>query len=966
MTDQLYRAIFEAALDALVVVDDEQRFIAANPSACDIFGVSLETLLTRNLLDFIDRGEQPGAQHLWQQFRERDRSQGEIRIRRFDGTFIDVEYRATADISENRHLSVLRPLTERHEARAVQAELLSQLEAHQNRLKGILDSVPGVVWEAWGEPDAACQRIDFVSDYVETMLGYKVEEWLETPNFWLTIVHPEDRDRAASAAAEGFASGAGHIDEFRWMTKDDRAIWVEARAIVIEDKDGKAVGMRGVTIDISARKQAEQALQFSEERFRFLFEQSPMSMQIVEPGGKTVQVNRAWEELWSTTLDRIEGYNLLQDQQLVEKGITPYLLRAFGGEPTLLPEIYYDPQETIAVPDARARWTRAFAYPIQNAGHITEVVLTHEDITDWKQTQRNLQFLLDASGVLTSSLDYEATLTNLAEFAVPSFADYCVVDMFEEQAIRRVALTHRNPAKIALIEELQQRFPQRLDAPVGVARVRRTGEAEMVAEISNELLEASIQNEEQLALARQLNLKSYICVPLLTGEKAVAAISWVRDSSSPSYDAADFELALDLGRRASIAIENALLYRNVTAALASAEAANRAKDEFLAVVSHELRTPLNAISGWASLLSRDCLDASTRAQALEVIERNCYVQSRLVEDILDISTIVGGTLKLERKPIDLASVVKESLPAVNTLAQAKSIELELNLEPSLLIAGDDLRLQQIITNLVSNAIKFTGQNGRVQISLTASGSQAQLRVADNGQGIASDFLPHVFDRFRQADGTSTRRHGGLGLGLAIVRNLVELHGGTVQADSPGAGQGSTFTVELPLLSPISPQGQDTQPLSTLAQETEPFGNLPQKSSQLAGLQVLVVDDEPDAGHLTRLRLESAGANVTTALSTHDALQVLKTKTFSILVSDIAMPEESGYALLQQIRELDDPDKAGILAVALTALATAEAKERVLRAGFQLHLTKPIGSEELIDSIARLCKTSSSGILPKWK
>ena len=848
MHDALYRVIFDAVSDALIVIDDEQHFVAANASACDIFGVSLEELLTRTLSDFLKSNSTARTRQWKQPFRDKGQQQGEITLRRPDGTFLDVEYRTTSEIAPHRHLSILRPLTERQRAQAIETRLSTELSAQRIRLKGILTSVPGVVWEAWGEPDGASQRIDFVSDYVEAMLGYRVEEWLQTPNFWLSLVHPEDRERAARTAAKGFASGTGYIDEFRWITKDGRTLWVEARAVIIKDDVGRAVGMRGVTFDISARKQAQQDLQLSEERFRFLFEQSPVGMQILKPDGKTVRVNRAWEELWGLTLEQIKDYKMLEDQQLVEKGIMPYLMRAFAGQPISLPEAYYDPKESLNIAGGRARWTRPIAYPLQSKGTtgegiIHEVVLTHEDITDWKQAQHNLQFLLEASGVLSASLDFETTLKNLAEFAVPDFADYCAVDLFEKESIRRVALTHRDPEKKAFIREMGEEFPLASDAPAGSVNVRRTGEAEMKSGISDELLRASIQNKQKLAFVRALNLKSYISVPLKARGETVGAITWVRDSRSPAYDEADFQLAKDLGHRASIAVENALLYQNATAALGAAKDANKAKDDFLAVVSHELRTPLSAISGWASLLRHDAVDQETRDQALEIIERNCFVQGRLVEDILEVSRIVGGTLKLELMPLDLAATIDTSLATIETTAATKFVQIEVHVERPVLINGDEVRLHQIITNLLSNAVKFTRENGLIQLSLSTSHSHATIEVADNGQGISSEFLPHVFDRFRQADGTSTRRYGGLGLGLAIVQHLVELHDGTIRAQSPGEGQGATFTVQIPLLSAHANRIADKS--STLADASLLSGQI-QQDKRLSGLDILVVDDEPDA------------------------------------------------------------------------------------------------------------------------
>lgn len=954
MNDQLYRAIFDAALDGVVVVDDNMQFVGANPSACAIFGVSQDELPSQNLCNFFPPHLQNESQKLWDEFRVQGQLQGEMILQRADGSEIEVEFRAAAAVTPGRHLSVLRPVGERRKTQHTQQQLLKELESHRLRLQDILASVPGVVWEALGEPDALGQSIGFVSDHVEEMLGYTVQEWLETPNFWLAIVHPDDQEHAARVAAQSFESGSGHTDEFRWIAKDGRVLWVEARAVVVFDEAGKAIGMRGVTTDITPRKEVQKALEWSEERFRLLFEQSPLSTQVLEPGGLTLRVNRAWEELWSARFENLGNYNMLEDQQLIDKGIMPYIKRVFAGEPTAIPDLYYDPRETLDVPGARPRWTRAVAYPITSNGEVSEVVLIHEDITEWKRAERNLTFLLDASVVLASSLEYETTLKNLAEVAVPRFADYCTFDLFEADGIRRVALTHSEPAKAAVIEELERRYPRDDNAPFGPPQVRRTGQPEMMEEIGQDVLEATARDEGHLAAIRTFNLKSYICVPLMAGEQLFGALTWVRTRNSPSYDQQDFELACDLGRRAGIAFDNALLFRKTTDALAAAEAANRAKDEFLAVVSHELRTPLNAISGWASLLRNQKLDAETAEQALETIERNCHVQTKLIEDILEVSRIVGGTLLLEKTSVDLSGVVQAAVGAVRSAAEQKSIRLEAaKQDESLKVDGDEIRLQQVVSNLLSNAIKFTPEGGRVTVTLASTPGEVELRVTDTGQGIAADFLPHVFDRFRQADGSSTRRFGGLGLGLAIVRHLVELHGGSVEAQSPGEGLGATFVVRL---------SRESQPLpapeeSTEEEETPAAGASAARrlllNRRLEGREILVVDDEPDARNLARLMLESSGATVATARSAKDALQSVQERTPELVICDIAMPGEDGYTLLRQLRALPDEEKSQVPAVALTAFAGAEERDKALAAGFVEHLSKPIVPADLVNALAAL-------------
>jgi CheY-like chemotaxis protein/anti-sigma regulatory factor (Ser/Thr protein kinase) len=363
----------------------------------------------------------------------------------------------------------------------------------------------------------------------------------------------------------------------------------------------------------------------------------------------------------------------------------------------------------------------------------------------------------------------------------------------------------------------------------------------------------------------------------------------------------------------------------------------------LAIVSHELRTPLNPILGWANLLQTKTLDPAKTRQALSIIERNAKLQADLIEDLLDISRILRGKLSLTVRPVDLSATLEAAIETVRLAAAAKSIQLQTQIDPDLgLVLGDSGRLQQVIWNLLSNAIKFTPEGGRVEISLSCVDTHAQLVVSDSGKGIQPTFLPHVFDYFRQEDGATTRKFGGLGLGLAIVHHLVDLHGGTIVADSAGEGQGATFTLRLPQL-PAAAQ--------TSLQEgaTKPV-------SALTGLRLLVVDDDTDTRELVTFLLQQAGAAVTAVASAAEALQVFEQVHPELLLSDIGMPEIDGHELIQQVRSRPPEQGGQVPAIALSAYASELDQQQALKLGFQQHLSKPIEPDALIAAIAALVRS----------
>jgi PAS domain S-box-containing protein len=421
---------------------------------------------------------------------------------------------------------------------------------------------------------------------------------------------------------------------------------------------------------------------------------------------------------------------------------------------------------------------------------------------------------------------------------------------------------------------------------------------------------------------------------------------------------ANTELQLEIVERKRAEQEREQLLIREQAARAEAETANRAKDEFLATVSHELRTPLNAILGWARMLRAGQIDEDTMTRALETIERNAKAQAQLIADLLDVSRITSGKLRLDVRSVDLVSLIEAAIDSVQPAADAKGIRLQAVLDPRAgPVSGDPDRLQQVVWNLLSNAIKFTSKEGRVQVRLERVNSHIEITVSDTGKGINAEFLPYVFDRFRQADSTISRAYGGLGLGLAIVRHLVELHGGTVHAYSAGEGCGATFTVRLPLM---IVRDSERFPIEALerrhptAGDEAPFECPP----VLKGLRVLVVDDEVDVPQLLTAVLSLCGAEVIAVASVAEAMAAIQQMQPDIVVSDIGMPREDGYSLIRRLRATEAEHGGRVPAIALTAHARIEDRLRALSAGFDAHVAKPVEPAELVTVIASVVRRIS--------
>jgi signal transduction histidine kinase len=517
--------------------------------------------------------------------------------------------------------------------------------------------------------------------------------------------------------------------------------------------------------------------------------------------------------------------------------------------------------------------------------------------------------------------------------------------------VRRVAVAHADPAHAPLAAETLRRppTPDGLDDAVGALQAVRAGRSLLLTSTPPAVIEELVPDPHDRSVLLALGPRSMLVAPLVARGRVLGALTWLRIASGEPYGAEDLGLAEDVAARAALAIDGARLYRRAERARVEAESANQAKDEFLAVLSHELRTPLTSMLGWLRLLRTGQLDSDKIAQALEVVERNTRTQAQLINDLLDVSRIITGKLELELYPVELAPIVDEIVVSSRRAADAKGVTLELAVsEAPGSVLADPLRLGQIVGNLIANAVKFTSAGGRVRVGLARAGDEAVVTVADTGIGIEPDVLGHIFDRFRQADSTITRRHGGLGLGLAIARHLAELHGGTVSAESKGLGHGACFTVRLPL-APAGEARQSIEPVQ--AAITDDAGR-----AVLTGMRVLLAEDHRDTADLLGAVLGSHGARVRVAESLAEALAALAEVEFDVLVSDIGMPDGTGYELVQHIREsAGAAGRAPVPAVAVTAFAGGEDRERALAAGFLDYAAKPIEPEKLVDMVARAAR-----------
>jgi PAS domain S-box-containing protein len=756
----------------------------------------------------------------------------------------------------------------------------------------------------------------------------------------LERLHPDDRPTVYEAIKRALLHKEPYDLEFRVCWTDGSVHWVHAKGQTHHDPTGKPIWMGGVGIDITdrkrtevERKQAASALRQSEARFRTLANAVPQLVWMNDDAGNLLYLNNPWQEYLGLPAETVINWS--QNDFTHPDDVLDMIETRDRG---IAAKAAYELEARLRRADGQYRWHLIRAVPLQDEPDQTTFWYgTATDIEAVKQVAAGQRFLAQVSGVLAESLDYPMTLSRIARLAVPFLADYCFFDIVSaSQQLQRVAWHHVNPEKQSLISMTSTYVPPLSFAQHPVCDAILHNQIGFVPDTSDEWLQSIATSAEHLAFLRNLELRSCLTVPLSTRDRKLGALVLCFTAESDrQHTEADLPIVRELAHRAATALDNSQLYQQ-------AQDANRIKDEFLAVLSHELRTPLNPILGWSKLLQSDFSDPIKTTKGLEAIERNAKMQTQLIEDLLDISQILRGKLKLNKSPVQLSTVVEAAIETVQLTADAKSIQIQSQIDPAIgQVFGDPGRLQQIAWNLLSNAVKFTPAEGQVVIRLSQAESQphfAQIQVTDTGKGIAPEFLPHVFERFRQEDGSTTRQFGGLGLGLAIVHYLVGVHGGTVEAESTGEGQGATFTVKLPVLS-IANSGAEPDDRS-------------RSGDDLSGFSILIVEDDPDTRELLAFLLTQRGATITAAASATQALEILAQSPMSLLISDIGMPDMDGYMLLQHIRSCANHNQQ-IPAIALTAYAGEMNQQRALEVGFQRHLTKPIDPAALTRAIEEL-------------
>ncbi|HVY25163.1 MAG TPA: PAS domain S-box protein [Polyangiaceae bacterium] len=781
---------------------------------------------------------------------------------------------------------------------------------------------------------------------------------------------PEDRATGHPKEELETALREGRFEEEGFRVRADGShFWANVILTPLRDAQGSLLGFAKITRDLTARRREEQTRQ-ERERFRTLSSQLETILEGVADGitvqdknGKVLFANSAaarqigvasrHEVVSADPLQIVERFEMFDEHGQPLSGSALPGRRVLAGEQQASALLRIRERAT-----GRQWWTSLRANAVKGPDGKPEMAVNvWHDVTRERQREQHERYLADATAALSQSLDHQVTLEAVADLLVPGLCDWCAIHLLEGTSLRAAAVSHADPHKRREAREFQRQYPPDPAQPGGVWEVLRSGKPLLHAELTDEILQRSARDAEHLASLRSVGLRSVILSPITVRDRAAGALTLVSAESGRHYDQLDVQWATELGRRIGASLENGLLYRqaqdaarSAEAAAASAEAAGRMKDEFLATVSHELRTPLNAILGWSSVLKQRS-DPATLEKGLDVILRNAKAQSKIIEDILDVSRIITGKLALELKTLDVRELIADTIEVVRPSAAARrlTVHFENPPEPHLLVA-DASRLQQVLWNLLSNAVKFSEPGGRVDIALEQEGSQLAISVSDQGRGIEPDFLPYVFERFKQEDSSTTRRYGGLGLGLAIVRHIVELHGGSAHVYSEGAGRGSRFKVLLPVRATSFESDAAVAGPSTGAtpSASEPV------SVNLTGVSVLVLDDERDARDLLELVLTSAGATVVKADSVANAFEQLRRFTPDVLVSDIGMPDEDGYSFIERVQALDPQRR--VRAIALTAYARSDDRLRALRAGFVAHLGKPVNPNDLASLVARLARS----------
>jgi PAS domain S-box-containing protein len=758
----------------------------------------------------------------------------------------------------------------------------------------------------------------------------------------------ENKTPAIHLGDEVFANIANELASkgiFRGeVTSKNRAgkiLQLELSAFTMHDAAGKPVCYVGIKHDITHRKLAEEALKRSEAELTDFFENAAIGLHWIASDGTILRVNQAELDMLGYTRDEFVGHNIAEFHADPEV-IGHILQRLTTGD------VLQNYSARLLCKDGQIKDVRIDSSVFHENGKFVHTRCFTQDISERKRTEGRLALQYAVTKILSEALEIAESAPRILRAACETL-DWEVGLLWRvdqtESLLRCVEICHTTSRATP---EFDQKSRE-LSFKKGVGLPGRIWEGGLPAWIDNITMDKSFP---RAAIASREGLRGAFGFPILLGDEIWGVIEFFsRDIKEPDDELIKVALAVggqigQFSKRRRAEQERTELLDRERAARSEAEKANRLKDEFLATLSHELRTPLNAVIGWSRMLSSGRLDRESSKHALEVIERNAWAQKQIIEDILDVSRVITGKLQLNLSPVDLVAVVDGALDAVRPAMEAKEIRIETIIDAGLrVISGDPDRLQQVVWNILSNAAKFTPHGGKVEILVNQTNTHVVIQVSDSGPGIDPQFLPHVFERFRQADGSTTRMHGGLGLGLAIVRHLVELHGGTISVENRSEGSGAIFSVRLPLPSGDLENEAVTHAASAFGERTD--------LTNLQGLHILLVDDETDALDLISVELAQHGAKVTAVDNAEEALTQLEAGNFDLLISDIGMPKMDGYELIRTIRRQEQGKGRRIPAIALTAYARVQDRMQAIMSGFTTHVAKPVEANELVTMVASL-------------
>jgi PAS domain S-box-containing protein len=853
----------------------------------------------------------------WQR---REPYSAEFRLRHRDGEYRWLQDcgapRFTAEGEFRGFLGTCTDITDRRTSFELESRLAAIVEGSNDAI--ISKSLDGII-RTWNEG-------------AERLFGYTAQEAVGRSIH--LIIPPELRDEE-TRILERLRRGERieHFETVR-VRRDGRRINISLTISPVRDDHGRVIGASKVARDVTERRRMEQALRDSELRFASFMQHLPGLAWIKDAEGRYVFANEAAQKAFGVSLTQLYGrtdLDLFPAATAVQFRQNDRLALA-SENGVLIVEGLDDPQ-------GNRHQSLVSKFPIPGAD--TSGVMIGGvaiDITERQQLERYLRILLETSESLSTLMDVESTLQRIAGFAVPTVGDWCAIDLLDSShQLRRAAIAHVDPAQQAAADELSRRYPTRMDDVHGPARVVRTGESQLISPVDQSLLRQAARDPEHLALLLQLNLRSVICVPLRYRDRILGTMSLATADTGRHYTEADLEIAEGLADRAAVAIENARLLEQL-------KDADRRKDEFLAMLGHELRNPLASLRSGIDVLALDAQDGDV---TIALMREHVLHLARLVDDLLDVSRITRGRIELQLRPLAVGDVLQQAVEAVRPALEERQHRLTVDLprEP-LQLAADRVRLAQVFENLLHNSIKYTDPGGHITVTAQRERSEAVIAIRDNGIGIDGDLLPHVFDLFTQASRSLDRAQGGLGIGLTLVRRIIEGHHGSIEAISEGAGRGTTMLVRLPLTEAMPPEVVKLLP-----------------TAMAVGLKVLIVDDNvPAATLLARLLARLLTCTVDVVHDGPAALKYLDQQVPHAVLLDIGLPGLDGYEVARRIRQL--PIGRKLLLVALTGYGQEDDRRRTREAGFDHHFVKPVDTTELLQVLTRLYVTSvGSGPLP---